>query len=271
LRSGPMVIDCHVHCKGGDLYRREFSADQILRTMDEAEIDRSIVFAICLPSVESQEMTQAICAAAPDRLTPFAHVLPDEGPLALVELERAITQLGFRGLKLHLGELPGDLRPAEIVAMLEPLVQKCGDLNCPCLIDAKGLAEVIDQLAETGPKSHLIVAHLGCSQGEAAIDRFIGLAATRHNVFLDTAYVHQPWKIGDAIGRAGAGKVIFGSDGPLIHPAIERRKLEVLHLDTEQWEAVTSRNILALLDETEAVAPVSRRSCPRLWKASRIP
>lgn len=246
-----MIIDCHVHCKGGDLYRREFSADEILRAMDQAEIERSIVFAICLPSVESQAMTETVCAAAPERLTPFAHVLPEEGPLALMELERAVSELGFRGLKLHVGELPGGLLTEQIIDMLEPLVKKCADLHVPCLIDAKGMPEIIDQLAEASPNCNLIVAHLGCSQGETLIDRFVGLAATHHNVFLDTSYVHQSWKIGDAIRRAGARKVLFGSDGPLIHPAIEVRKLEVLHLAAEEWQAVTELNIRQLLGEAQ--------------------
>ncbi len=247
-----MIIDCHVHCKGGDTYRREFSASDILRAMDEAEIERSIVFAICLPSLESQTMTASVCATAPERLTPFAHVLPEEGPLALVELERAVSDLGFRGLKLHLGELPGGMAPEAAFAAAEPLVKKCADLHVPCLIDAKGMAETIEGLADASPGTNLIVAHLGCSQGEALIDRFIGLAATRHNVFLDTSYVHQPWKIGDAVRRAGAAKVVFGSDGPLIHPAIELRKLEVLNLEPDQWRAVTELNIQRLLGEVES-------------------
>jgi predicted TIM-barrel fold metal-dependent hydrolase len=247
-----MIVDCHVHCKGGDLYRRAFSADEILRTMDEAGVDRSVVFAMCLPSVESQEMTQAVCAAAPDRLIPFAHVLPEEGPLATVELTRAIAERGFRGLKLHLGEMTPGLGTADVVAYLEPVTRECGDLGVPCLIDVGGRHEVIEALCENCAGTSLIVAHLGASSGETVIDRFIGLAATKGNVYLDTSYCHVPWKIGDAIRRAGAHKIVWGSDGPLIHPAIELKKLEVLHLPPTEWTAVTSGNILRLLGDTHA-------------------
>ncbi|MGQ9732816.1 MAG: amidohydrolase family protein [Candidatus Zipacnadales bacterium] len=242
-----MIIDCHVHCKGGDLYRREFSAVEILRTMDEAGVDRSVVFPICLPSVESQLLTQGVCAEDPARLIPFAHVLPEEGALASVELGRAIGELGFRGLKLHLGELtPGAETPA-VIDLLSPLTTRCADLGVPCLIDVGGRFDVAVGLAEASPDCNLIIAHLGCSQGELTIDRFIGLAATTHNVFLDTSYNHNSWKIGEAIRRAGAHKIIWGSDGPLIHPAVELKKLEVLGLSEEEWTAVTSANILRLL------------------------
>lgn len=42
-----MVIDSHVHIKGGDTYRREFDPDATVRMLDAAGIDRACVFSIC--------------------------------------------------------------------------------------------------------------------------------------------------------------------------------------------------------------------------------
>ena len=42
-----MIIDCHMHLKGGDIERTEFTPADIVKVMDEAGIDRAIVFAIC--------------------------------------------------------------------------------------------------------------------------------------------------------------------------------------------------------------------------------
>ena len=56
-KGGAVLIDCHVHVKGGDKYKREFRAKQILQCMDEAGIDRSVIFSICLPSRESNALT----------------------------------------------------------------------------------------------------------------------------------------------------------------------------------------------------------------------
>ena len=42
-----MIIDCHMHLKGGDIERIEFTPADIVKVMDEAGIDRAIVFAIC--------------------------------------------------------------------------------------------------------------------------------------------------------------------------------------------------------------------------------
>lgn len=237
-----MIIDAHVHVKGGDEYRREFTPEVILRTMDEAGVDRSVIFSICLPGRESNELTARCHAAAPDRFIPFAHVWAGDGQEALRELRRAVEELGCRGLKLHLGEA------AE--ATVEQLMSVCADaieLNIPVLVDFANRFEAAEALVGALPDLKLIVAHLGAPRDERLVDRFIGLARQHPNVYLDSSYSSVPWKIADAIRELGAGRVIFGSDGPLIHPTIELAKIRVCNLDTEEFEQVTWRNIEGLL------------------------
>jgi len=69
--------------------------------MDQAGIERSIVFSISLPSRASNELTLRAVRGWEDRLIPYAHALPQEGSIALEEVRRA-AGLGCRGLKLHL-------------------------------------------------------------------------------------------------------------------------------------------------------------------------
>lgn len=237
-----MIIDAHVHVKGGDEYRREFTPEVILRTMDEAGVDRSVIFSICLPGRESNELTARCHAAAPDRFIPFAHVLPAEGCEAQRELRRAVEDLGCRGLKLHLGETPE--------ATAEDLAAVCADaveLDLPVLVDFANRFEAAEALVEALPNLKLIVAHLGAPRDERLVDRFIGLARRHPNVCLDSSYSSVPWKIADAIRELGARRVIFGSDGPLIHPTIELAKIRVCNLGEDDFEKVTWRNIEGLL------------------------
>jgi len=78
-----VIVDCHMHVKGGDLYRREFSANFIVRRLDEAGIDKAVVFSICLGSRESNDLTYREVQTFPDRLIGFAHVNPEEGDLTV--------------------------------------------------------------------------------------------------------------------------------------------------------------------------------------------
>lgn len=55
------VIDAHVHLKHGDEEKTEYSAEAIVRIMDMAGVDRSVVFAMSTTTRRSMEMA---CEAA---------------------------------------------------------------------------------------------------------------------------------------------------------------------------------------------------------------
>ena len=237
-----MIIDCHVHVKGGDLYKREFRPAQILKAMDEVGVDQSVIFSICLPGRESNELTRECYEAAPERFIPFAHVVPDEGRGALDELDRAVGEWGFRGLKMHRGEM----QEADL-SLLLPIAEKCVALNIPLLIDVGGSYELSSGLAEGAPELKLIVAHFGAPHDEKGVDKHILMAQQYPNLHLDTSYCHVPWKMPEVCRRLRADKLLWGSDGPLIHPAIELKKLELCGLSAEDYRKVTCDNLLRLL------------------------
>jgi len=236
-----LIIDAHVHVKGVDIYRRHFPAELILRRMDEAGIGLSVVFGVCLPTEEAIALTRAEVAKAPDRLIGFAYALPAGDRPVLQMLEQAITQ-GMRGFKIHAAEC--SLRDPAAGAILA----LAGELSVPCLVDCLGDLAAAEHLAKAYPRTNIIYAHLGgLGLSEPGIDDFIALAKDRENVHLDTAYVPMAWKIEDAIARAGARKIIWGSDGPLIHPALELHKVRILGLPAQDEAQVLGGNIARLI------------------------
>jgi hypothetical protein len=46
------------------------------------------------------------------------------------------------------------------------------------------------------------------------------------------------------VRRAGAGKILFGTDGPWLHPAVELVKVRVLGLPKYEEEMILSGNFL---------------------------
>lgn len=237
------IVDCHVHVKGGDYLRREFSAECIVKAMDEAGIDLSCVFSICLPSHESDELTAKVVAEAPERLIPWAHGMPSEGSGGIEQMERAIEEMNFRGVKMHYGEYM-NLGVEEIL----PMFRKIEELNVPVIFDCGRRDEAVRTIAEACEGLKLIVAHMGDVGNEQTVDKFIEIARTYPNVYLDTAWTWVPWKIADAVEKCGVEKILFGSDGPLIHPAIELKKIEVLKFSSEEEELILGGNILRLME-----------------------
>jgi predicted TIM-barrel fold metal-dependent hydrolase len=236
------IIDFHCHIKGGDLYRREFSAEQILANADQCGIEKTVVFSICLPSRESNELTWREASKAPERLIPFAHAVPTEGALALREIHRCFAELRWRGLKLHCGEISDPT-----VAVLAPCLRLCADYGRPCLIDMAGRLDLARQLADQVPDCQLVIAHLGAPHDEALVDRFIGLGIEFPHLRFDLSYCHVPWKMQSAVDALGADRLLFGSDGALIHPRIELAKIDCLKITPHQRQQILHDNAAVLL------------------------
>jgi len=237
-----MIVDCHVHVKGGDKYMREFRPGQIIQCMEEAGIDKSVIFSICLPSRPSNQLTMDCYKAAPDRFIPFAHVIPEEGQGALDELQRCLDEDAMRGLKLHCGEMH---EPS--LELLAPILELCIEREAPVLIDMALNLNLAREIAENFRELKFIIAHLGSPDDEDLAEQFIILAKAYPAVHLDCSYCHRPWKIPEAIERLGADRVVFGSDGPLIHPTIELAKIQVCKLSESDYAKVTCDNIMRLL------------------------
>jgi len=241
-----MIVDSHFHVKGGDVYRRQCDSETILRLMDEAHIDRACVFAICLPSYDSNEMTRNV-ACSSDRLIPFAHIVVEEGMAARLELQRAVEQLHFRGLKLHCGEVRGSVTPE----LFLPFLEQATSYRLPIIFDCVNRPELALTCAKAVPQARLLIAHLGSPSDQFMVDRFIEVAYHHDNIWLETSYSHVPWKIADALRVLGPSKLIFGSDsgGDYYPPIIELAKVRAYVRNETELEQILGTNMQALLSE----------------------
>ena len=240
-----MIIDSHVHLKGGDYFRREFDPDATVRMLDDAGIDRACVFAMSLPSWESNALTRRAVTGREDRLIPYAHALPEEGESALAEMRRAVEEWGFRGLKLHCGEVRGEVTDGHVV----PFLELATGLGIPVLLDCLNRPEQAERWVSLVPEAKVIIAHLGGNTDEFMAGRFIRICRAHPNVHLDTSYLLIPWKIRDAVRECGAEKVVFGSDGAAGHyPAsLELAKVRAFDFSPAELDLILSGNICRLL------------------------
>lgn len=243
-----MIIDAHSHLKHGDAFFREVPAAEIIAGMDEAGIDRACVFVVRLPAYLSSEHTRKAVAAC-DRLIPFAHLLVEEGVAAHQELDRAIGVLGFKGLKLHCGEVRGEVTPELFI----PFLEQAAGYQLPIIFDAVNRPEFTEACARAVPEARLIVAHLGSGNDQFMNDRFIDLAYRNGNVWLDLSYCNSPWKIADAFRVLGPDKLIWGSDGggSYYPPIIELTKTRAYIRDEEALKRILGGNIARLLAEVK--------------------
>ena len=235
-----MIIDCHMHIRGGGPGWPVFGVEQVLRAMDGAGIDRAVLFAMCEDSIDANRRVREACSSHPDRFIGFAYALPSFVYDVAAETRRAVEEDGFRGVKLHFGET----KPRPHV--LWPFFEAIADLKVPVLVDTAGRLDDFLGINDRFPEQPLIAAHLG-NAGPAGAERIAERARESGSMYLDTSWVRNTHMIGRSIEIAGAHKILFGTDGPEVRSDVELYKIRVLELPPEDEALILGGNIARLV------------------------
>ncbi len=239
-----MVIDCHCHAgKGSHLttpWNTDAPIEPYLRRARLAGIDKTIVFPIFHRDyAEANAQLAKIVARYAGRLIGFAfvHATRDAGRIFQM-IKRAVTQWGFRGIKVHGSEA---MPTREVCAVARTF-------DIPVLVDVVGRTEVVDLLAQQYPDVRFIIPHLGSFEDSWKTHQLLIDQLVRYpNVYADTSAVRQFDYLVQAVKRAGAAKLLFGSDGPWLHPGLELQKIRLLGLPAEKEALILGGNAIRLL------------------------
>jgi predicted TIM-barrel fold metal-dependent hydrolase len=253
-----MIVDAHCHAGHGDVMTAPWNTDAPLELYQKraraAGIDRTIVVPAFHSNYAAANAGLArIVHASGGRLIGFAMVHPrrDRGRIAAM-VERAVRGWGFRGIKVH----GSDALPTREVC------EAARQFRLPVLADVTGRTEVVEMLAPQYPDVPFIIPHLGSFLDDwQAHQRVIDQLVRFPNVYTDTSGVRRFDYLVEAVRRAGPRKLLFGSDGPWLHPGLELHKIRLLGLSPTHEALVLGGNALRLLrPRTAAVVPRSRSS-----------
>ena len=239
-----MIIDCHCHAGKGDLMTAPWNTvaplRAYLRRARAAGIHRTVVFApFHSDYARANAEVARIVRRSGGRLMGFAfvHSSRDAGRIYAM-VEQAVRQWGFCGIKVH----GSDAMPTREVC------EAARAFRLPILVDVIGQASVIEMLAEQFPDVSFIVPHLGSfSDDWRAHVQVVDQIARLPNVYADTSAVKRFDYVVEAVRRGGAHKVLFGSDGPWLHPGLELHKIRLLGLPATDEALVLGGNLLRLI------------------------
>jgi predicted TIM-barrel fold metal-dependent hydrolase len=239
-----MIIDCHCHAGKGDGLTGPWDTNAALEKYSlraaRAGIDRTVLLAAFHSdyAVANREVAR-IVRARPDRFYGFAFVHPQrdrERVAAMVE--EAVTRHGFCGIKAH--RYDGRIS--------REICEVARAFALPVIYDVMGEISVVELLAEEYPDVSFIIPHLGSFSDEwGAQVALIDHLARHPNIFTDTSGVRRFDLLEQAVRRAGARKVLFGSDGPWLHPGVELAKIKELGLSAANERLVLGGNLLRLI------------------------
>jgi len=137
-----------------------------------------------------------------------------------------------------------------------------------------GEVSVVELLAREYPDVPFVIPHLGSFADDwRAQVAFLDPLARHPNVYTDSSGVRRFDLLEEAVRRAGAHKVLFGSDGPWLHPGLELAKVRALRLAPADERRVTGANFLRLIARTRRTpaAPLARPAPPRPISAEPDP
>jgi predicted TIM-barrel fold metal-dependent hydrolase len=245
-----------------DKVTQMLSVENLLAQMDEAGIEKSVLFAVDAPLLTaSNEFVANICKNHPERFIAFASVNPNRKE-ALHKIKNAILQHGMKGMKFH--PPLQDFYPNE--SRLWPIYKLASDMGIPIafhvgstpfgnfvkLKQADPL--LIDDVANEFPHLKIILTHLGTLWHNESF-----MIAEKHpNIYIDTAA--YPYEIEELlteklIMRVGSEKFLFGTDFPMpyeggMHRMIDFVKcIRQLAISNELKEMIFYRNFETLMNE----------------------
>jgi predicted TIM-barrel fold metal-dependent hydrolase len=235
LRRDPSFAEMYASPKA-----RLASAEELLASMDEAEIDKSVVLGFAWselePCVQHNDYLLEAAARSGGRLIPFCTIQPRAGNDAFREMERC-ARAGARGL----GELRPDsqgyrLDEGAAAEVLAEAALRHGLVLLFHVSEPVGHAYPGKEALSVASFHRFVVEH----GGQAVVGAHWGgglpfyalmpeVRQTLTDAYFDTAatpLLYEPAVYREAADLVGAEHVLFGSDFPLIEQRRQRQAIE---------------------------------------------
>ena len=238
-----MIIDCHCHAGKGDGLTGPWDTnaplEKYLTRAARAGIHRTVLFAAFHSdyTIANREVARIVNSRR-DRFSGFAFINPqrDRGRVRAM-IEESVTRHGFIGIKVHRHDAP----------ITREVCEAARAFSLPVIYDVVGEISAVELLAQEYPDVNFIIPHLGSFADDWRAQLGLIDHLVRHaNIYADTSGVRRFDLLEQAVQRAGAGKILFGSDGPWLHPAVELAKIRALRLPPHDEALILGENFLRI-------------------------
>lgn len=247
-RTVANFIDFHGHQGRWDVVGLWDEPSRMLAAMDQVGIDVACIFNIFHPdSRMGHDRLHRFIQAHPTRFIGFAYCTPMFPQDRMMrELERAIDELHFAAIKIY--PLYGEI--AMNSARWDPVYQFADDRGLAIIAHTGSQPSVepklIVDVAPRFPRARFVLAHAGNLPAQRA--QAVSAAATFANVYIETCTTFRgPGVIEQLVEGAGAEKVIYGSDMPLMDPRCQIGRIVTARLTEPQKWMILRDNARKLL------------------------
>ncbi|HEX7848020.1 MAG TPA: amidohydrolase family protein [Chitinophagaceae bacterium] len=238
-----LIIDSHCHAGKGDGFTGPWDTfaplDTFIARSRKAGINKTVLFAAFHTNyAKANEDVARIVNKHPEQFMGyvFLHAERDKGNIYNM-VKRGVEEFGFCGIKCHRYD-------ARITREICDVAQH---FSLPVLYDVLGEVSSVELLATAYPAVNFIVPHLGSFADDWKVQlSCIDFLARHKNIFTDTSGIKRFDLLEMAYKRAGAQKILFGTDGPWLHPKLELAKIWELNPTEEEAALMLHKNFLRL-------------------------
>ena len=196
------MIDSHTHLGSFPLFNVSMDPDEMIKLMDEYAIE------VCVVCSQPNSLTREAVKKYPGRLIGLVWVDPKNGAEAAGEVEKAVREWGFKGVKMH--PLLDSFLPDDEV--INPVMETARKLQAPILFHSGhppwSLPWHFGNLADRFPDAKIILGHMG--HGHIVyINGSIEVASKHENIYLETSGMPMHSKVKQAVDQVGMEKVLY--------------------------------------------------------------
>ena len=246
------VVDMHSHVGRQTHYRMHDAPEPYVRIMDQAGVDAAPVSCIFFDTARRcNDAVARFVALNPDRFFGVAHVTPRYLDEAMSELERVFKLPEFKMLKLYPDYLGAPIDDPSYFPIFEwcdenrIVVKSHSSFNNEGDILTAPIRFI--NLAESYPNIRWVLGHSGNAMPGQI--QAVEAAQSSRNIWLETCTSHgEHGTIEFLVEGAGADRVLYGSDMPLMDARPLIGRITTADLDDETKRRVLGLNAIELLD-----------------------
>jgi len=242
------IIDCHCHYGQGDgligPWDTRASIKKFMQWSKEAGIHKTNLFSAFHSNYTwANEQVGKMVKQHPNLFFGFSFIHPERDAGRVFQMiKRDFEEFQFRGIKVHRHDARITREICEVAKIFK----------IPVLYDVVGETSVIELLATEYPTVNFIIPHLGSFADDwRAQLNLIPMLERYGNIYTDTSGIRRFDLLAMAVERAGASKILFGTDGPWLHPSVELEKIFALKLTLQEEELVLGKNFLQLISNAQ--------------------
>jgi len=245
-----LIIDSHCHVGKGDglsgPWDTNASFSKYIEWADDYQISKTVFFSVFHSNYAIANLNVArIVSLNPNRFYGFAciNAINDANRVfSLIKI--AVQKYHFCGIKVH----RYDSR------ISREICEAARYFSLPVLYDIMGEVSQVYMLSQEYPEVNFIIPHLGTFSDDWKVQKsFIAPLTFCQNIFTDFSGVKRFDLLKESIERAGTNKILFGSDGPWLHPGVELEKIFALNLKEKDLRQILSENFLQLIKNVKYI------------------